>query len=96
MGFYHVILKRFEVAVPGLPAAARWTCVDNWSVGYLREDGYQVMEDDSSAPAATARSGPSCGPHATPAALAMCVSDVLGSGPELVLGRSSGMGGAER
>jgi len=76
-GFYHVCLNRFEVAIPGLPAAAPLDGVDNWSVGYLREDGYHVMEDD----VRTRRHGDLRTELRAPAyagRLAMCVSDVLG------------------
>ena len=76
-GFYHVCLNRFEVAIPGLPAAAPLDGVDNWSVGYLREDGYHVMEDD----VRTRRHGDLRTELRAPAyagRLAMCVCDVLG------------------
>ena len=77
IGFYHVELKRFDVEVKGLAASDPLDCVDNWSVGFVREGRYEVM-------ACFARS------RKTPALetelrapmyggqLAMCVSDVLG------------------
>ncbi len=44
VGFYHVALERFEADIPGLPeGAGPMDAVDNWSVGYLRPEGYRVM-----------------------------------------------------
>ena len=78
IGFHHVILKRFEVDIPGMPEGAEpLDCVDNWSVGYLRGDDYEVMAEG----VRTRRQGAlQCELQApvyagTPA---MCVSDVLG------------------
>ena len=46
VGFYHVNLIRFDGRVEGMPEdAAPMDAVDNWSVGYLREDGYEVMAE---------------------------------------------------
>ena len=46
VGFYHVVLDRFEVDLPGLPEDAMpLDCVDNWAVGYLREGRLEIMED---------------------------------------------------
>ena len=47
VGFYHVVLERFETPIPGAPEGlAPMDAVDNWSVGYLREGGvYEVMSD---------------------------------------------------
>ena len=70
-------LKQFCVPVEGLESADPMDCVDNWSVGYLREDGYEVMAD-------FARSRRQCALKRELMApmfagrLAMCVSDVLG------------------
>ena len=78
VGFYHVWLDRFEAEIPGMPeGAGPLDAVDNWSVGYLRPEGYEVM-------AAFARSKriPELQRElAVPAyagELAMCVSDVMG------------------
>ena len=44
VGFYHVTLDRFEGRVAGMREdAGPFDAVDNWSVGYLRETGYEVM-----------------------------------------------------
>ena len=43
VGFYHVLLEGFDASIPGLEEAAPLDAVDNWSVGYLREEGYRVM-----------------------------------------------------
>ena len=46
VGFYHVYLDGFDGARDLLgDAAAPLDAVDNWSVGYLREDGYHVMAE---------------------------------------------------
>ena len=45
VGFYHVTLEDFQGPTDGLPeGTAPLDAVDNWSVGYLRADGYHVME----------------------------------------------------
>lgn len=78
VGFHHVILERFEVPVPGMPEGAQpMDCVDNWSVGYLREDGYEAMVDF----ARTRRHAALQTELRVPmyaGTLAMCVCDVLG------------------
>ena len=78
VGFHHVILERFESDVPGMPADSQpMDCVDNWSVGYLRDDGYEVMADF----VRTRRHGALQNELMVPmysGTLAMCVSDVLG------------------
>lgn len=78
IGFYHVNLDDFRVEVPFMPEGSEpMDCVDNWSVGYLRNGQYEVMaefarnmgkgalERELRAPAYAGR-------------LAMCISDVLG------------------
>ena len=78
VGFYHVILRRFEVPVPGLPEDAQpMDCVDNWSVGYLREDGYEVMSDFVRTRRHAALRDELVVPMFA-GTLAVCVSDVLG------------------
>ena len=78
VGFYHVMLESFETQVPGLPADAQhMDAVDNWSVGYLRPEGYRVMAEF----ARGRREGELARELAVPAyggELAMCVSDVTG------------------
>ena len=78
VGFYHVQLNRFEVDIPGLPEdALPLDGVDNWSVGYVREGRYEVMDDGMR----TRRHGalkPELRAPAYSGQLAMCVSDVLG------------------
>ena len=78
IGFYHVDLEDIQIPTEGLPGGtAPWDAVDNWSVGYLREDGYHVMED-----AVRTRKRPELpGELAAPAyggRLALAVGDVLG------------------
>ena len=64
--------------VPGLPeGASPLDCVDNWSVGYLRDGDYHVMADY----VRTRRHGGLERELRAPmyaGQLAMCVSDVLG------------------
>ena len=44
VGFYHVCLKSFDVPLEGISGDFNaLDCVDNWSVGYLRDGGYEVM-----------------------------------------------------
>ena len=78
IGFYHVCLEGFDVEVPGLPeGASPLDCVDNWSVGYLRDGDYHVMADY----VRTRRHGGLERELRAPmyaGQLAMCVSDVLG------------------
>ena len=77
-GFYHIALRRFEVTLPGLPKnAAPLDVVDNWSVGYVRDGHYTVMEDS----VRTRRQGALNLELRAPAfsgQLALCVADVLG------------------
>lgn len=78
VGFYHVALEAFDVDIPGMPeGAAPLDGVDNWSVGYLRPQGYQVMAEF----ARGRKAGELARELAVPAyggELAMCVSDVTG------------------
>ena len=78
VGFYHVRLLRFDGRVPGMPEdAGALDAVDNWSVGYLRANGYEVM-----AAFARDRRNPELAEELTApvysGALAMAVSDVAG------------------
>ena len=78
MGFYRVVLERFDVELPGLPQdAAPLDAVDNWSVGYLRPEGYVVMTEF-----ARGKRRPELETElAVPAysgQLALCVNDVTG------------------
>ena len=46
VGFYHVHLTGFEGRVDGMPeGSGAMDAVDNWSVGYLREEGYEVLSE---------------------------------------------------
>lgn len=46
VGFYHVTLNRFTLEDESLPRSFDGLdAVDNWSVGYLREDGYHCMTE---------------------------------------------------
>ncbi len=78
VGFYHVLLEGFSADIPGLPALSDpLDVVDNWSVGYLRDGGYEVM----AAFARSKRQGALLGELAVPAyagELALCVSDIVG------------------
>ena len=78
VGFYHVTLERFDADIPGLPEdAAPMDAVDNWSVGYLRPEGYRVM----AAFARSRKEGALRRELAVPVyggELALCVSDVTG------------------
>ena len=78
VGFYHVTLERFDADIPGLPeGAAPMDAVDNWSVGYLRPEGYRVM----AAFARSRKEGALRRELAVPVyggELALCVSDVTG------------------
>lgn len=48
VGFYHVTLERYDAPLDGLPEGTDpMDAVDNWSVGYIREDGYHVMDEFS-------------------------------------------------
>ena len=78
VGFYHVLLRRFEVEIPDFPEnALPMDCVDNWSVGYVRDGRYTVMEEY----ARTRKNGALAEELRAPAyagQLAMRVNDVLG------------------
>lgn len=78
IGFYQVTLEEFTLEAGVLNRELRGLdAVDNWSVGYLRKDGYHCMVD-------SARRRRVPGIASTLAApvyegeLALCVSDVLG------------------
>ena len=46
VGFYHVVLEDFRTDIPGMPEdGAPLDAVDNWSVGYMRPEGYRVMAE---------------------------------------------------
>jgi len=78
VGFYHVLLEDFSVEIPGLPELSDpMDAVDNWSVGYMRDDGYRVMAEF----ARSKREGALKRELAVPAyagELALCVSDITG------------------
>jgi len=78
VGFYHVQLESFDAEIPGMPGGAGpLDAVDNWSVGYLKPDGYHVMAEY----ARSRQKGALCGELAVPAyegELAICVADVTG------------------
>ena len=78
MGFFHVFLEAFDADIPGLPeGCAPLDVVDNWSVGYLRPEGYCVMAEY----ARTRKAGELQQELAVPVyggELALCVSDVTG------------------
>lgn len=91
VGFYHVVLKRFELESEKLPeSAAPLDAVDNWSVGYLRDGVYQVMAEfarDKREPALRRE-------LAVPAysgRLAICVGDVFGGSHYYALGGEDGV-----
>ena len=78
VGFYHVYLEDFRTQIEGMDEGADpLDALDNWSVGYLRPEGYQVMAEF----ARGRKEGALRRELAAPAYagdLAMCVSDVLG------------------
>lgn len=78
VGFYHVWLVDFAPDIPNMPdGACALDAVDNWSVGYLREDGYRVMSQF----ARTRREPALRRELAVPAydgQLALCVGDIAG------------------
>ena len=78
VGFYHVLLEAFDAAIPGMPQEAQpLDAVDNWSVGYIRPEGYRVMAEF----ARSKREGELRRELAVPAyagELALCVGDVTG------------------
>ena len=78
VGFYHVRLNRFEVEVPGLQGVAKpMDCVDNWSVGYVRDGVYEVMAEFARTRRQPALAEELLAPVYS-GQLAMCVSDLLG------------------
>ena len=78
VGFFHVSLERFDADIPGLPEAREpMDAVDNWSVGYLRPEGYRVMAEF----ARSRKEGALRRELAVPVyggQLALCVGDVTG------------------
>ena len=78
VGFYHVFLERFEANDPALPEGlGPMDAVDNWSVGYMRPEGYRVMAEF----ARSKREGALRRELAVPVyggELVMCVGDVTG------------------
>ena len=78
VGFFHVTLEAFDADIPGLPeGSAPMDAVDNWSVGYLRPEGYRVMAEF----ARTRKEGMLRRELAVPVyggELALCVADVTG------------------
>ena len=78
VGFYHVRLESFDSGIDGLPQGADpLDAVDNWSVGYLRPEGYRVMAEF----ARGRREGALLKELAVPAYegdMALCVADVTG------------------
>ena len=78
VGFYHVFLEGFEAEIPNLPEGIKpLDIVDNWSVGYLRPEGYQVMAEF----ARSRREGALRTELAVPAyagELALCIGDIAG------------------
>ena len=78
VGFFYVALEAFNADIPGLPeGSAPLDAVDNWSVGYLRPEGYRVMAEF----ARTRKEGALRRELAVPVyggELALCVGDVTG------------------
>lgn len=78
VGFFHVCLEGFDADIPGLGEnCAAMDAVDNWSVGYLRPEGYRVMAEF----ARTRKEGELRRELAVPVyggELALCVGDVTG------------------
>lgn len=78
VGFYHVTLENFTPEPDAFPRKLEGLdAVDNWSVGYLREDGYHCMAEF----ARTRTDGAlktSLDAPVYAGDLAMCVSDVSG------------------
>ena len=78
VGFYHVVLEDFRTDIPGMPEdGAPLDAVDNWSVGYMRPEGYRVMAEF-----ARSKKAPELARElAVPVyagELALCVGDVTG------------------
>ena len=78
VGFFHVALEGFDADIPVLPEGrAPMDAVDNWSVGYLRPEGYRIMAEF----ARSRKSGDLRRELAVPVyggELALCVGDVTG------------------
>jgi DNA modification methylase len=78
VGFFHVALEGFDADIPGLPeGSAPMDAVDNWSVGYLRPEGYRVMAEF----ARSRKAGDLRRELAVPVyggTLTLCVGDVTG------------------
>ena len=87
VGFYHVVLEDFSTSIDGLPEGIDpLDIVDNWSVGYLRDEGYQVMAEF----ARSKREGALRRELAVPAylgELALCVGDIAGGSHYYALSR---------
>ena len=87
VGFYHVVLEDFSTSIDGLPEGIDpLDIVDNWSVGYLRDEGYQVMAEF----ARSKREGALRRELAVPAylgELALCVGDIAGGSHYFALSR---------
>ena len=77
VGFYHVVLERFEAEIPGMKREAPMDEVDNWSVGYLRGENYEVMESFARTRRTPALQTELRAP-VFQGQLALCVADVLG------------------
>lgn len=78
VGFYHVQLDAFDADIPGIPEGAKpLDAVDNWSVGYLRPEGYRVMASFARGHHRRALERELLVP-AYDGDLALCVGDVLG------------------
>ena len=78
VGFFHVNLDSFVADIPGMPEGHDpLDAVDNWSVGYLRPEGYRVMAEF----ARSRKEGALRRELAVPVydgELAVCVGDVMG------------------
>lgn len=78
VGFYHVELERYDIGTGVLPAGSDpLDAVDNWSVGYLKPEGYEVMAEF----ARSRRTPALVRELAVPAfagELALCVGDITG------------------
>lgn len=78
VGFFHVFLEGFDADIPGISEGhAPLDAVDNWSVGYLRPEGYRVMAEF----ARSRKEGALRRELAVPVyggELAVCVGDVTG------------------
>ena len=78
VGFFHVFLEGFDADIPGMPEGhAPLDAVDNWSVGYMRPEGYRVMAEF----ARSRKEGALRRELAVPVyggELAVCVGDVTG------------------